>query len=373
MTTRIIKFKREDLYNKVWKTPLTKLAEEYGVSGNGLKKACIKMNIPVLYNGYWRKLETAKDVFKPPLPLVKPSETEIYEMKIEKKEENVLLERYRRLIAQEENPAYKVVVKNRYVRDHPLVSKTRQLLSLERVDSDGMLRIIMKDALNIAVTPRNLSRALRIMNALISELEKRNFVVKTKMGYHRLPQIILIFDGQEIEINMREVMKITKVKKEHSGSFNKVTEYERTLVPTGTLRLEIKNYWDNGTTRIVKDTKKQKLEDQLNLFIICIYRVINYDINRHKKWEEENRIQAEKEKARNLILKQKRLEKEKTEHLFLMAKRWHKTELVRSFITKFEKKLIKENNLTDEKKDWIKWAKEKADVLDPLNNNKLLH
>ena len=189
----------------------------------------------------------------------------------------------------------------------------------------------------------------------------------------RLPEIILSFDGQEIEIDMREVMKITKVKKEYGSSLNKITEYERKLIPTGVLRLEIKNYWNNGTTRIVKDNKKQKLEDQLNLFIICIYRVINYDINRHRKWEEENRIQVEKEKARNLILKQKKLEKEKTEHLFQMAEQWHKTELVRNFIIELENKLINENTLTDEKKDWIKWAKEKADALDPLNNTNLLH
>ena len=72
-------------------------------------------------------------------------------------------------------------------------------------------------------------------------------------------------------------------------------------------------------------------------------------------------------------MKQRRLEKEKTEQLILMAKKWQRTELVRSFLTELEKKLIKENALTDEKKDWIKWAKEKADTLDPLKNTNLLH
>ena len=182
MSVRTIKFARNDLYNKVWTNPLSKLAEEYEVSGNGLKKVCIKMNIPIPYNGYWRKLETKKDVFKPPLPLLKPSEAENYEMKIEEKEENELLERYKSLIEQEENIVNKIIVKNRYARDHPLVAKTRQLLRLESKDSDGMLRIIMKDALNIAVTPEKLARALRIMNALIYKLEERNFIVTTKIG-----------------------------------------------------------------------------------------------------------------------------------------------------------------------------------------------
>jgi hypothetical protein len=42
MSSIIIKIEREDLYNKVWITPLSKLAEKYEVSGNDLTKVCKK-------------------------------------------------------------------------------------------------------------------------------------------------------------------------------------------------------------------------------------------------------------------------------------------------------------------------------------------
>jgi hypothetical protein len=298
------------------------------------------MNIPVPYNGYWRKLEIKKDVFKPPLPSLKPGESETYEFRIEKKEENILLDKYQKLINQEENPANKIIVKNKYLRDHPLVSKTRQLLALEKKDRDGMLRIVMTDALNIAVTPQNLSRALRIMNALIYGLEERKFVVKTSLGYHRLPKTILYFDEQEIEIDIREVMKITTVKKENNNVFNKTPEYERQLIPTGILRLEIKNFWDNGTTRIVKDTKSLKLEEQLNFFIIFIYRVINYDIKRNALWEEERKQEEEREQKRNKIIEEKKKENTRTEKLFKMADEWIKTEMTRKFLDEIKRRLL---------------------------------
>lgn len=37
---------REELYGAVWTTPLSRLAEEYGISGNGLAKICDRENIP---------------------------------------------------------------------------------------------------------------------------------------------------------------------------------------------------------------------------------------------------------------------------------------------------------------------------------------
>ena len=47
MPFRKIIFQREDLYKKVWEKALVQVAADYGVSDNGLKKICIKMNIPI--------------------------------------------------------------------------------------------------------------------------------------------------------------------------------------------------------------------------------------------------------------------------------------------------------------------------------------
>lgn len=211
------------------------------------------------------------------------------------------------------------------------------------------------------------------MNTLIKELEKRGFQIRIEMNYHERNETYAILDGQKIQIELRETLRMNKSKAADSPLSWRKSGYDRVFIPTGELRLEIKNIYGGDIKKIVRDQTNLGLEEQLNDFIVNVYKSINYNNIKDREQEEESRIEEEKEKARKQILQQLRLENEKTEQLFLMAKKWQRTEIVRSFSIELEKKLIKENALTDEKKDWIKWAKEKADALDPLTNVKLVY
>lgn len=59
---------RKDLYDLVWTQPLLTLAKKYQISDVGLRKACIRMNIPTPRVGYWQKLQFGKNQKKIPLP-----------------------------------------------------------------------------------------------------------------------------------------------------------------------------------------------------------------------------------------------------------------------------------------------------------------
>jgi hypothetical protein len=52
-----IKITREELYEKVWKVPLSQLAKQYQISDVGLAKICSKLNVPRPPRGYWTKLK----------------------------------------------------------------------------------------------------------------------------------------------------------------------------------------------------------------------------------------------------------------------------------------------------------------------------
>ncbi|WP_223267241.1 hypothetical protein [Polaribacter sp. IC073] len=60
----------------------------------------------------------------------------------------------------------------------------------------------------------------------------------------------------------------------------------------------------------------------------------------------------------------------KFESLFLTATRWHKSQYIRNYIQEFEAFIIKSNNLNTKEKEWIDWAKEKADWYDPFIEKK---
>jgi hypothetical protein len=55
---------REELYRRVWESPVTKLAKEFDISDVGLAKVCRKNNIPLPPVGYWMKVQHGKSVKK---------------------------------------------------------------------------------------------------------------------------------------------------------------------------------------------------------------------------------------------------------------------------------------------------------------------
>jgi hypothetical protein len=63
---------REALYDLVWSKPISLLAGEFNLSGNGLKKICGKLGVPVPHRGYWAKLAAGKPALRVPLPLREP-------------------------------------------------------------------------------------------------------------------------------------------------------------------------------------------------------------------------------------------------------------------------------------------------------------
>lgn len=46
------KLMRDELFNQVWKRPMTKVAAEYGISDFALKNICVKHRIPVPGRGH---------------------------------------------------------------------------------------------------------------------------------------------------------------------------------------------------------------------------------------------------------------------------------------------------------------------------------
>ena len=63
-----INFTRQELYNLVWSWPMLTLSKKYNISDVGLRKICIKMNIPLPIAGHWQKLRFNKKIVKIPLP-----------------------------------------------------------------------------------------------------------------------------------------------------------------------------------------------------------------------------------------------------------------------------------------------------------------
>jgi hypothetical protein len=59
---------RAGLCEAVWSTPVAVLAEQWGISGPGLAKACRRIKVPLPPRGYWAKLAAGQRLRRPKLP-----------------------------------------------------------------------------------------------------------------------------------------------------------------------------------------------------------------------------------------------------------------------------------------------------------------
>jgi hypothetical protein len=59
---------REELYQMVWDKPMIRLAEEFGITGNGLAKVCGRLDVLYPPRGHWAKKEAGKPVVTLKLP-----------------------------------------------------------------------------------------------------------------------------------------------------------------------------------------------------------------------------------------------------------------------------------------------------------------
>ncbi len=355
------KLTREELYELVWTTPLTTLAKNYNISDNGLRKICIKLAIPLPKSGYWSKIKFNKPVKKIPLPKNQEVKQEI---QLAIRDENVTIEEhfqtafYRLKKEIENTPNLPLKVPEKLTNPHPLIKAAKEDLKNYKHPKGWMfkehIRYTSPNIVHIEVGKENIFKALCFMDTFIKLLEKRKHSIQIN-GYHTE---VIIFE-ERITIKCREILKRMKIKKEHFGYSSENIE----LVPSGIIAFEIgKSYWK----REWRESTTKPLETKLSSIMASL------ELKAKKQLEEriEREIwHQEYERKREIEEEQKRLfEKEINDFktLKLNAKRWKESTDMFNYINAIETNAINTNTLTEELKNYIKWAKDKADWYNPI-------
>lgn len=173
---------REELYEKVWRKPMTRLAEEYGVSNFDLAKLCRALDVPTPPVGHWMKLQHGKQSPQPPLPPPRPEvarEPRIRRSPASRTKPAVDLvaaERVQKDVRRESG----VAVAQRLTNPHPAVRATADALAGATPDDYGMVQPrfhadAVREAapLAVRVSPALKGRALRLADALLKALAEK--------------------------------------------------------------------------------------------------------------------------------------------------------------------------------------------------------
>lgn len=166
-TTRV--FLREELYERVWTTPMYRLAKKFGFSDVGLAKLCEKHNIPRPELGYWRRIELGQKPECTPLPVIEQPNP--YRIEIALREPI----RSDAQATPREVPA--IAVSPDRAIAHPVVVRSERLLRNAKKDDNQVLIPRNGTASHLRVTEASFPRALRILDAFFAELESRGMQI----------------------------------------------------------------------------------------------------------------------------------------------------------------------------------------------------
>ncbi|MGQ7945084.1 hypothetical protein [Flavobacterium sp. WC2509] len=348
------KLTRKELYDLVWSTTISKILEKYALSNDGFKKICKKYEIPLPENGYWLKLKHNKPFKKKILNLDFNGDNKI-EFTIREVGSIINIDQtpltiLTKQILSDKNAPLKVAEK--LTKPDILITQTKDSKSKGDYNFYNY-RTSKIDLLSIyGVEKENLNRAFLIMDMFVKLLRYRGHSFKRDINGDG-PHIII----KEISFpfSMREAKKRIPPEK---------NSYSSTYLSTGILVLKIgesfrAQEWKDGSI---------KLENQ----IAKIVAKLEIDADKEIIRKEESRIywlRYEEEKERkNQIKKRKDEEIQKFNKLVELSKQYNQSLLIREYIKAEHQYAISHNDLTLEKLEWIKWASDKADWLDPLIN-----
>ncbi len=383
MTRKEFKLTREELYNLVWENPLTKLAPQYGLSDNGLRKICLRHKIPLPKAGHWAKLLHGGKSNKAPLATLTNKEDQYLDKVIIQGKENSINPEdrvdpiFNEIYEFESSVENKITVKEKLASPHHLIRTTKAALNDKRLDRYSRIITKNQECLDIKVTRGTYKRSLLILEALIKSLEKRTFVQKVYIKNN--PSFAITILNKDLHIILKEKInrlsesKKIKYKSDKNDSppfamFNyDLVDYEG----TGELSLSIEGGWGTTCKKTWTDTPTKPLEDSLNEFIIGLARTAAELIPIDKQRELEE-LRRQEERKRRLELERQRLfEEEKFNCLINDARKHNEFLMLKKYISEVENNLGNnnfENKNNIDMKEWLNWAKHTLAHHDPSIN-----
>lgn len=377
-------YEREKLYNEIWAEPMTTVAKRYGISDVALRKQCKKLKIPTPPNGHWAKVKAGQKIKIPPLPKSKGPDKIIVTDTSERRAGSRGMKASDTLLFLPKDQSQKVkefastvMVPTELPHPHGLIKDTIQYFkSRKESTKPAVNRVVYLD-----ISDEHKERAYRIFNTLFKAFEHLGYSVEIKTPkaqhyrnydqrvYDNVTYICLGRDGVPIllkEIQKRVEHKPTKeeIAESKRYSWNHIPPYD--LIKTGQLIFKIDEY--HLKRKHWRDSDTRTIEDQIGEIIIWVMEAINVvkTIREEREAREKHRLEEE--------LKQRKLEeirKHETELVELLeelSSDSDRAEKIRRFANRIE---FKSQEITDSEKrkqvlSFIKWARDKADWIDPL-------
>lgn len=356
---------RNELYDRVWAEPVDKLAKEFGLSNVGLGKACRRYEIPVPPRGYWARKAAGQKLRQAPLPPSKSGNETVTLLGSSRPDEATEKQSPAKhpLFAFETHSENKVGVSDNLRLKHLAILQTREFWAAQKRGEvhygDSKL-----PRLNVQVSKKMLSRALRILQALFTALEERGHkVAATKEG-----KTILTVLDESLEVSLREPSKQVRhiptaqeIADATRYSWSRPAPYD--LVSSGVLVLNIENVW--GLRHSWKDGKTQRLEETLNDVIVGLLECAFQKKAQREEQDRERRRAEEQERRREVARQRHRQERARIWRFSRLRDACKQHEDLHGFLEQLRSSAGAVGQKT-ELGQWLEWAAGYVKQIDPL-------
>jgi hypothetical protein len=361
---------REELYEMVWQKPMIRLAEEFGITGNGLAKVCDRLDAPYPPPGYWAKKEAGKPVVTLRLPTLRegiPRTADIYPTPPKpapypaaEQAAATVVERIRDVLVPESNDKLHPRVQA-WIADHKKRQKERELESRNRRRDIGWASPSIPD-----LTERDLYR-FRATSAILCAVEKAGGAIEKSPA---IGKVTFLISGHQVECSIVEKMVMSLKQWQDQRKWTAFTERCKSgLDSSGFLRVSITTYLQGRKAEWV-ETEKIKIGQLLPNVVSAIMAAGPILEEMKREREEREKRHREEEARRYEVRKLREIDEKRWNKFREYAVNWDERERLLAFLTEVETRFAIEENVSISDlslSEWVEWARTKAETLNPFS------
>lgn len=356
---------REELYQRVWETPMQQLASEFGMSGRGLAKICARFEIPVPPRGYWARKAAGQKLPQPKLKKPKvpvPEQIRIYPTQEREPPPEAPPEivQHARTVSSRASLTVPAHVRN----PHPIVQQwINRHHEWNRVFSSRRTR----EELSALEQRRH-----RILHVLFKALEREGASV-----FEQDRLLVARFRSVAIEFEMSE--KIRQYRRELTSEERKSTglygypatqKWRQIKEPTGKFLFRIKSYHLDGLQTEWLETDETSMEAMLPNILGTLVAGAKLLEEKEIARREEERRRSEQEAERREQARRRKRDKNQWRRFVDLAERQEKADRARAFLARLKALEFDVERMFDGRsiEDWIAWAEAYLAEYDMLAN-----
>jgi vacuolar-type H+-ATPase subunit H len=359
LTKQLAELTREQLYEKVWSLPGSKLAEEFGLSDVAIAKRCKRLNIPRPSRGYWAKIQAGRTPRKTPLPPT-PEETFV------------------RLA--EQTPVRRKLPPARAESLHPLAAELLQALRRGKPDYQQRVDLREKTLPKTEVSPALAERCAQSFHVILEGTEPVGIPFRKSQssydgGFFRVGHDRLYLEIEELLVEKPPDRRRRAL----------YSPYGHDRMPGGRLCFRIKEdrysraekKWTEGDTGKLEEILVSVVGAIRSHFVELRKKQLREVIEREKEqleWQEKQRQQRKEEAVRKAAERRsnhakaiRKVLQHRREDLLKAAEWWRLQQATLQFITDCEGKWksSQQGKLEPKQTAWLDWAREAAATLEP--------